>query len=524
NHEVNVSSAFKKSVVPRKQRSITIADNLVPQENVAVELAKSVSIEEQRLQQRDIMTQLTIKRQIEKDVEDMYAEWEQKLKDDEIDDYDMDLSDDKPKGDDDGVGFGVFMYNKSTKPLKSTYLSLTVNPLSLDYIQNLLNEPPVNELMDLMSNPVYTDAHTTLAVANLEGNLEITSYIYQQLQQITSNKFPTKLTSSQSKEARTPINVSEAIKKAIQAKVLIEMKKHLPTYVPNAIAKYVKPRLNNSVCKVMQNNQISLFTIRPPTKVDDLSEMDLKLKLLNRMHQNKSYETQNMHQKLYGTLYESITLDQEALDAQDAEQSFNKRSHDDWDPLNDREGKTRKKERRMLVNILLDRQRKTKPLWFQLKKTLPLINPTTKKKIIFKLIPIQDGSQRTKKLKELIREDELTITDLEGVGLEKLKKQYKHYVELEYHVDQLKATVLTEAQWNNGKRDVSKPRSFKIHMSKSTKPHLSFYNNDFYYLVNLRTREKYATSLTKHFALRYPDGWSKKIHCYQIKALNGIHH
>ncbi|GKC09788.1 hypothetical protein Tco_1001398, partial [Tanacetum coccineum] len=163
NHEVNVPSAFKKNVVPRKQRSKTIVDNIVPQEDLAVELVKSVSIEEQRLQQHDIMTQLTIERQVEKDVEDMYvAERGLKLKDsscsnindekdieiDDSDESDMDLSDDEPKGDDDATGFG-----------------------------NLLIEPLVHELMNLMSNPVYTDAHTTSAVANPEGNPEVTSYI-----------------------------------------------------------------------------------------------------------------------------------------------------------------------------------------------------------------------------------------------------------------------------------------------------------------------------------------------------------
>ncbi|GJV59282.1 hypothetical protein Tco_1465382 [Tanacetum coccineum] len=83
-----------------------------------------------------------------------------------------------------------------------------------------------------------------------------------------------------------------------------------------------------------------------------------------------------------------------------------------------------------------------------------------------------------------------------------------------------------------GEGDVSKPRSFERHMSKSTKPYPNFYNNDFYYLVNLSTGEKYTTSLTKHFTVRYhiqgiedmvPERWSKKIHRYQIEALNGIH-
>ncbi|GKA34969.1 hypothetical protein Tco_0721398, partial [Tanacetum coccineum] len=49
---------------------------------------------------------------------------------------------------------------------------------------------------------------------------------------------------------------------------------------------------------------------------------------------------------LYDTLYESITLYQYALDAQDAEPSFNKRTHDNQDPPNDREGETGKKRRK----------------------------------------------------------------------------------------------------------------------------------------------------------------------------------
>ncbi|GJS41089.1 hypothetical protein Tco_0566132 [Tanacetum coccineum] len=77
-----------------------------------------------------------------------------------------------------------------------------------------------------------------------------------------------------------------------------------------------------------------------------------------------------------------------------------------------------------------------------------------------------------KKIKELIKKDELTIADLEGAGLEMLKRQYKNYIELEYHVDQLKAAVLEEAQWSDGDNDLS----------------------------------------------------NKKVHLYQVNALNGIHH
>ncbi|GJZ02519.1 hypothetical protein Tco_0520480 [Tanacetum coccineum] len=70
-------------------------------------------------------------------------------------------------------------------------------------------------------------------------------------------------------------------------------------------------------------------------------------------------------------------------------------------------------------------------------------------------------------------------------------------------------------------------------MSKRTKPHPYFYNNDYTYLVDLSTEEKYTTSITKHYAARYykegiedkiPERWSKEVRHYHFEALNGIHH
>ncbi|GJZ59473.1 hypothetical protein Tco_0615289 [Tanacetum coccineum] len=242
-NEANVPKMFKKDVVPRKTRSLTVAE-----ETIVVELAKSISIDEQRTQQRR-RTQLTIDRQIDNDVADTYAEWGQKIKGTTIedpavqslldlrkgskasrleslrqkkqafvdeglsaahttfydtsdtksdathysscsdtskksanetndaDDSDMDLTNDEPKGDDDIARYKVLMYNKSTKMPKSTYFSPTITSSSLDFIKNLLAETPVNELMDLMSNLIYTDAHTTSAVHNLEGNPKVRSFL-----------------------------------------------------------------------------------------------------------------------------------------------------------------------------------------------------------------------------------------------------------------------------------------------------------------------------------------------------------
>ncbi|GJX46565.1 hypothetical protein Tco_0271755 [Tanacetum coccineum] len=53
---------------------------------------------------------------------------------DDADDSDMDLSINNPNRVDDVAGFGMFMNNKSTETLNSTYLSPTVTSSSLDFI------------------------------------------------------------------------------------------------------------------------------------------------------------------------------------------------------------------------------------------------------------------------------------------------------------------------------------------------------------------------------------------------------
>ncbi|GJZ63577.1 hypothetical protein Tco_0619998 [Tanacetum coccineum] len=67
-NEANFPKLFKKNDVPRKTRTLTVAE-----ETIAVELAKSISIKEPRTQQRR-RSQLTIDSQIDEDVADTYAE------------------------------------------------------------------------------------------------------------------------------------------------------------------------------------------------------------------------------------------------------------------------------------------------------------------------------------------------------------------------------------------------------------------------------------------------------------------
>nr|GEU61945.1 reverse transcriptase domain-containing protein [Tanacetum cinerariifolium] len=133
----NVPNKLRKNVMPRKTRSLTIIE-----ETIVGDLAKSFSIQEPRTQQRQ-RSQLKIYRKTNKAIADMYNDWGQKLKDktkesenetNDVDESDMDFSDDNPHEDDDATGYGVFMHNKSTATPNSTYLNPMVTSSSLDSI------------------------------------------------------------------------------------------------------------------------------------------------------------------------------------------------------------------------------------------------------------------------------------------------------------------------------------------------------------------------------------------------------
>nr|GEU74973.1 hypothetical protein [Tanacetum cinerariifolium] len=106
--------------------------------------------------------------------------------------------------------------------------------------------------------------------------------------------------------------------------------------------------------------------------------MDLKLKLLNRIHLNKSNDTHTTHQQLYGTLYESIILNQDARDAQTAQLSFHKRSHNNQDPPNNRKGKNKKKCQKDVDKPSSRSSRRNRSLVVILQDDIPIMQPLEK--------------------------------------------------------------------------------------------------------------------------------------------------
>ncbi|GJR73022.1 retrovirus-related pol polyprotein from transposon TNT 1-94 [Tanacetum coccineum] len=149
------------------------------------------------------------------------------------------------------------------------------------------------------------------------------------------------------------------------------------------------------------------------------------------IYESKSNMTHPTNQKLYDTLYESIYLDHDALNVQDAESPFHKWSHDNQDSPNNRGGGDKKKHQKDVSEPSSRSSRRNKSLviheqsgstgatkrnttWFDLllkldidKNENHILGPST--------IAI------VKKLKAIIQKDELTIANLEGCQTRKAK-------------------------------------------------------------------------------------------------------
>ncbi|GJX94553.1 hypothetical protein Tco_0349139 [Tanacetum coccineum] len=382
NQEVNVPRKPKKAIVPKKPRTLIVADNIV-EETVAVELAKSESRLESMRKERQ-----AVGGEESSAAHDKYYEFEDisatdsdatrdsscldtdEEKDDETndsEDLDMDLSDDEPnKGDDDVAGFGIFVDNKSQELAKFTPFSPVVITLSIEDFSNLLNDPPMHELIDLLSKPVYINAHTTSAVANPERNLE--------------EMFPNDVDHHTSSP---PANTTHD---------LVTKPQHKP----------------------LQAKAKMLMAKDPPN--DDEGE--------TRKKRRKDIgEPSSRSSKKDKALVVPVQEDTHADQPQDQEEDYiQKRPNARW--FNKTSGSTEAARRKLT--------------WFDmlLKSNIDpnedyILGPST---VVV-----------AKKLKVLINKDELAIAHLEGARLEKLKEQYKNDVELEYHVDQLKAAMLTKA-------------------------------------------------------------------------------
>ncbi|GJW41352.1 hypothetical protein Tco_0067197 [Tanacetum coccineum] len=471
NQEVNVSSKPKKDIVPRRKRTITYADNLLETEDEVVLLAKSVSIEEQRRQQQRIMTQLVIEKDVNTEVEEAFAA-------------------------------------KIGKKLKGI----------------ATEDPVVQSLLDLWKGSKESRLESIrqdIQTGKGEGSSAVKDGEIEYFSNTDSDATTSSSWSSDKDDAEDSdmdISNDNSNKGDDDADgfgvFMYDKSKELPKFTPSLPRKpvFTDARTTFVVANPEGNPEVTCF-LSGASEVPFGTKMFKQLTLfignfedVADLQVSSPPATTTHNLQLHSILFKSIPLDQEYLNAQDTKSTLRKRPHNDQDSPNDREGEKKSKRRKDARESSSKSSKNDKALIDSVQDDILTRNGFLRSRDEDCILGLSVVTV-AKKIKELIKKDELTIVNLEA--------------------------VLEEAQWSDGDNDLTKPRSFEKLMSKIAKPNSCFYNSDFYYLVYVSMEKKYTSPLTKHHSARYyiegiedmiSDRWSKEVHLYHVNAPNGIHH
>nr|GEV50690.1 retrovirus-related Pol polyprotein from transposon TNT 1-94 [Tanacetum cinerariifolium] len=244
---------------------------------------------------KDALPRKTRSRTItEETVVDRYVEWGHKLKVPAVEDLVVQSLLDLRKGskasrhDSLRQKKQLVVEEGSSAAQKKYYSSSDTDNDATLYSSSQTNQMGVQMKLMMLTNLIWNyQMIIHMEMMMLQGGVprqECSSYTIYTIKEnsLSYNNSPTNLTSSQSKEADANnkkeyeefnfkkavahkfkeydqkleafknFNISKAFEKAIQEKVLIEIKKLLPTHIPNAIPNYVNPHLNTSVLERQQ--------------------------------------------------------------------------------------------------------------------------------------------------------------------------------------------------------------------------------------------------------------------------------
>nr|GEW36842.1 zinc finger, CCHC-type [Tanacetum cinerariifolium] len=135
-YSIEYPNKLKKDVVPRKTRTLTIAEETV----VGSKASRLESLKQKKQAVAgEGLSNAYNKHYVDSDTNSdaiLYSSClkENKNETNDADNSDMDFSNDNPDRDDDAAGFSVFIYNKFEETPNSTYLSPTATSSSLDFI------------------------------------------------------------------------------------------------------------------------------------------------------------------------------------------------------------------------------------------------------------------------------------------------------------------------------------------------------------------------------------------------------
>ncbi|GJV30886.1 hypothetical protein Tco_1391286 [Tanacetum coccineum] len=475
--EVNPPKSKKqKDTVPRRSRTITFANNVLPDPDEAFDSAIVEKRQSRESKKQSILEE--IKRKAPGEGSGGAPESLDHSNSSES------ANDDKTKSE----------KQTRTKPqLQSPNVTTT---LAEDFTR-YLNDPNEVQISELVNEPLYTEA-TTLTVNPVLKMQE------HPAENVTTTPPANPPTRTKKKRTKTLLrkaiekkndwkkavmqrltnleqgNHAEAIEELVQVNVINKVNNQLLKFLPKAFSNYVKPRLERTV-----------------------------------LDRSRSFLAHDKHLELDNTLINSMDVDESAA--------------------KDREGEKNRKRRRKDAGGSSSKKSKAQDEYSHYERGDDAIEPRHEEEIEHEVQSELVDAEEEPKENELINgyvvifgkcvkkfhnKDKITKEDLKGQAFELLKGIFKNSVELEYNMEQCYLALTDKIDLTNPKGDrfhydvskllplVGPPGRKKILISY-------FFNHDLEYLKYGNEEKRYALSVTKIKAARYENEGIEEMITYQ---------
>nr|GEW30520.1 hypothetical protein [Tanacetum cinerariifolium] len=340
-------------------------------------------------------------------------------------------------------------------------------------------------------------------------------------------------------------NMQKIIKDQVKEQVKVQVSKIL-----SKIEQTVNEQLEAEVLTRSSNSSKTSYVVDA-----DLSEMELKKILIEKIEGNKSIHRSNEQRNLYKALVEAYESDKIILDTYGDTVTLKRRHNDDADKDeepsagSDRGSKGRREGKEPES---ASAPKKKHPEWFSQQKKPPTLDrdwnktlPATHGSIqpwISKLAKQSDSRSSFNELMDTpvdfsaflmnrLKVDTLTPELLAGPTYELMKGSCKSLVELEFFLEEVYNAMTNQLDWVNPKgqqypHNLLKPLPLiPNNRGRHVIPFNHFINNDLEYLCGGASSRKYTTSVTKtkvadYGHIKWIEDWGRKRQQFYGFAVN----
>nr|GEX32327.1 hypothetical protein [Tanacetum cinerariifolium] len=300
--------------------------------------------------------------------------------------------------------------------------------------------------------------------------------------------------------------IDESMQKIIKEQVKEQVKVQVSKILPK-IEQTVNEQLEAEVLTRSSHSSKTSYDVAA-----DLSEMELKKILIEKMKGNKSIQLSDEQRNLYKALVEAYESDKIILDTYGETVTLKRRRDDDADKDEEPSagpdrGSKRRREGKEPGSASASKEKATSSIGKSTQGTKS--RQASASEFAIAEEPMQTTFQMEEPSHPKLKVDTLTLELIAGPTYELLKGSCKSLVELEYHLEEVYKATTDQLDWVNPEgqqypHNLLKPLPLiPNNRGRRVIPFEHFINNDLEYLRGGASSRKYTTSVTKTKAADY---------------------